>query len=881
MSDAITFGAWLKQRRKEQGMPADHLAERIGCSTVTLLKIESGNRRPSRQIALLLADSFDIPNDEREAFVTFARTGPVVTSVGSPTAPWRIAHLRHVNLPAVLTSLVGREVEGRATREQLLNPRTRLLTLTGPPGIGKTRLALDVASEVGENFQDGVYFVDLSPIIDPDLVLEAVGRVLGLKEESGRPMEKAILDHVRDRRTLLVLDNFEQVLDAAPIVVRLLEGCPWLKVLATSREALHVRGEKHLPVPPLALPDLSDLPPAHALDKYPAVKLFTERAAEAEYDFALTTENAQDVAAICVSLEGLPLAIELAAARARQLPPAEMRAALSGRLKLLTAGARDLPARQRTLRGAVEWSYNLLDEAEQRCFRRLGVFVGGYTVEAAKAVAGADDRPAADTVKNLEMLLNKNLITRHQGELRRFGMLETLREYALEQLAAQGEGEETRERHARYFLSFAQEGGEHYAGSEVVTWIRQVTTEYPNIREALAWFFEVPGRHGKSGVAVRQGGDPYTGESEERQKGARELGRVMLGADLCIALFPFWDAQHYLGEARDWYTRAAERIASFIERPGRSDAADAGQGASEMVLTPGKSVQVETAWATMLTGAAAMAFYQSDYGAARINNEKALGIRRQIDDRSGIAASLNNLGIAAIDQGDYEAAVTYLSESLAISRELGVHRKICSALSNLGIAETRQGNLAEARLHLEESLALARQVEDLQRSSDALSNLGVIARLEGDYVGARRLLDEAGIIYRQLEHKSGMVQVLIQLGFAARDENRYDESRSHFSAALAILTEVPKRIFIADCLEGLACLLGKKGSLERSARLFGAAERLREVTGVPLSQTERDFYDQFLAAVRRQVDTTRWDTAWAEGRAMTPEQAIEYALDEI
>ncbi|HET9493719.1 MAG TPA: helix-turn-helix domain-containing protein, partial [Chloroflexia bacterium] len=616
MSDAITFGAWLKQRRKEQGVPADYLAERIGCSTVTLLKIESGDRRPSRQIALLLADSFDIPDDEREAFVTFARTGVGVTSEGPSAAPWRIAHLRHVNLPAVLTSLVGREVEERATREQLLNPRTRLLTLTGPPGIGKTRLALEVASQTGENFQDGVYFVDLSPVIDPDLVLEAVGRVLGLKEGSDRPMEQAILDHVRDRRMLLVLDNFEQVLDAAPVVVRLLEGCPWLKVLATSREALHVRGEKHLPVRPLALPDLNDLPPAHALDKYPAVKLFAERAAEAEHDFALTTENARDVATICVSLEGLPLAIELAAARARQLPPAEMRAALSGRLKLLTAGARDLPARQRTLRGAVEWSYNLLEEPEQRCFRRLGVFVGGYTVEAAKAVVGADDSPAADTVKNLEMLLNKNLITRHQGELRRLGMLETLREYALEQLAARGEEEETRDRHARYFLALAQGGGEHFAGADVVTWVQQVAAEYNNIRAALAWFLGAQERHEVKEWAMLQRGDPNIGESEGGEAGSEaEFERIKLGTDLCTALFPFWDAQHHLGEARAWYALAAEKIASFAEAPDNRVSLDSGPGTTEITVARKITTELAAIWARMLAGAGAMAYYQGEYDA--------------------------------------------------------------------------------------------------------------------------------------------------------------------------------------------------------------------------------------------------------------------------
>ncbi|HET9493282.1 MAG TPA: tetratricopeptide repeat protein [Chloroflexia bacterium] len=552
---------------------------------------------------------------------------------------------------------------------------------------------------------------------------------------------------------------------------------------------------------------------------------------------------------------------------------------MSGRLKLLTAGARDLPARQRTLRGAVECSYNLLEEAEQRYFRRLGVFVGGYTVEAAKAVAGADDSPAADTLTNLEMLLDKNLITRHQGGLRRLGMLETLREYALEQLAARGEEEETRDRHAHYYLNFVKEGGEHYAGTEVVSWVHQVAAEYTNIREAMAWFFGVQGRQEGNEWAMLQRGSPHIGGSEREKAGSdEELVRIKLGTDLCTSLFPFWDAQHYLGEARAWYTLAAERIAPFAQAPDNPDPPDSEWGSSEITRAHKISPELAAIWARMLAGAGAMAYYQGEYDATRRLNEKALAIRREIGDRNGIAASLNNLGIAAMDQGDYLAAHDYLSESLGIARELAIPWKICAALGNLGITETRLGNLDAARLHLKESLVIAREAEDIQRTADALTNLSVVARFQGDVGEARRYLDEAHLIYRQLGHKSGIIQVLIQLGFVARDENHFDQARSHLSDALILLLELPNKALIADCLEGLAWLVGKRGSLERSVRLFGAAERLREVTGVPLSQAERDYYTQFLDTARQQVDAVRWDTAWAEGRAMNTEQAVAYAL---
>src|SRR5688572_10084409 len=327
MDNAITFGTWLRQRRKERGITYDELAEQIGCSRITLRKLESGERRPSRQIAELLAGYLSIPSDEQEAFVTFARTGHSSTAPLRVTlsgevasrAPWRGAHLRQTNLPALLTRLVGRAANQEEARALLLQPKVRLLTMTGAPGIGKTRLALQIASELVDHLEDGVYFVDLAPVSEPALVLATTARALGLKETADHPIERVLLDHLRERRMMLVLDNFEQVLDAAPAVVKLLEGSPWLKIMVTSREALRVRGERRYPVPPLGVPDLHHLPPTEALEEYPAVELFVERAAEVQPNFALTPENAKEVAAVCVSLEGLPLAIELAAARAHQL----------------------------------------------------------------------------------------------------------------------------------------------------------------------------------------------------------------------------------------------------------------------------------------------------------------------------------------------------------------------------------------------------------------------------------------------------------------------------------------------------------------------------------------------------------------------------------
>jgi predicted ATPase/DNA-binding XRE family transcriptional regulator len=502
MSHEVTFGEWLKQRRTELGVTGDQLAERLSFSLDLLRKLESGARHPSGQITRLLADYFRIPTDEREAFVSFARTGgvtatPFVKSASEPVdnsqaAPWRSAYVRQTNLPAVLTPLIGREQELEAGHQQILNPKTRLLTLIGPPGIGKTRLALQVASNAVEHFDDGIFFVDLSPVSDPDSVLPTIGRALGLKEAGERPIEELLLDFARDKRALLVLDNFEQVLDAAPLVVKLMESGPWLKAVVTSREALHVRGERHLSVPALNVPDMNRLPPVESLLNYSAVELFAERAVEVAPGFVLTDKNAEDVAQVCVALEGLPLAIELAAARLRHLSPRVLRAELSSRLKLLTGGRRDLPPRQRTLFSAIEWSYDLLSEKEQDLFAKLGVFSGGFTASAVYAVCGAKserDVPAVQEI--LFSLVDKSIVKEANSDAvtgdMRFGMLEVIREFAVERLEERGEIEEARQRHALYFMALAEESEFPLSGADQIPWLNRLEAEYDNLLAALRW----------------------------------------------------------------------------------------------------------------------------------------------------------------------------------------------------------------------------------------------------------------------------------------------------------------------------------------------------------------------------------------------------------
>jgi predicted ATPase/transcriptional regulator with XRE-family HTH domain len=388
-----SFGRWLRARRRALDLTQDQLARRVSCSIVTIRKLEADERRPSRQIAERLAKCLEIATEDRPAFLTLARAEPYLDPAPAPPPVCQLIErapsLRPpTNVPTPLTRLIGRIQEVAAARNALLQADTRLLTLIGPPGIGKTRLSVQVASELRDAFADGVFFVALAPIGAPNLVAATIAQRLGVTETGGQPLVERLCSALRDKRLLLVLDNFEQVVAAAPLVVELLEASVGLKVLATSRAALQVRGERLFPVPPLLLPDLAQLPPTAVLARNPAVALFVERARAVKPDFALTEANAQAIAAICYRLDGLPLAIELAAARAKLLPPQALLARLNQRLRLLTEGPRDLPERQQTLRRNLEWSYDLLDPEERRIFRRLSIFAGGATIDAAEHVGG-------------------------------------------------------------------------------------------------------------------------------------------------------------------------------------------------------------------------------------------------------------------------------------------------------------------------------------------------------------------------------------------------------------------------------------------------------------------------------------------------------------
>ncbi len=776
----ITFGRWLKQTRQQRGIGSTQFAELIGCSTITLLKIEAGERRPSRQIAALIAEQLHTPADEMEAFVAFARRSPTLATRASEIAahaPWRAAHSGLANLPTTLTSLVGRETDTHRARSLILQTKVRLLTLTGAPGIGKTRLALQVASDLVGNFDDGVFLVEFAPVSDPDLLWDTIAHALELSPESTQSIEDALFEHLSERRLLLVLDNFEHLLDAAPRVVRLLEACPWLKVLTTSREALHVRGERRYVVPPLGTPGKAQaqLPDPEALAGYASVELFVERAQAVDPDFTLTEENAGEIAAICAGLEGLPLAIELAAGNAKYLSLREMRAALEKPLKLLAGGSRDLPHRQRTLRSAIEWSYGLLNSDEQRLFRILGVFVGGFTLDAAEAIWDERDPGSkynsASALELLRSLEEKNLVRRESGGEdmeSRFGMLEAIHEYAREKLQEDGplgqtgsQAQVVEHKHALLFVRLAEEAEPLLSGEEQSQWLSKLEREHGNIRAALAWSLS-PG------------------------------GNVEIALRLGAALWRFWWVRGYAGEGREWLARA---------------------------LAQGHSAPT-TMRARALYASGNLAWQQGDHIAARPLLEESLALNRQLGDKRAIARSLTYLGLVMRALGDYAGARTVLEESLALGRELGDTAAIASTLNVLGILARSFEDQTAARALFEESLALLRLLGNNTGIAIVLNNLGLVTRDQGDSLAARSLFEEAIALHRSLGNQAGMASALNFLGLVAQDGGNYAEARALFEESLALHRSLGDRAGVADSLGYLGSVARKEGDTEGARKLL-------------------------------------------------------------
>jgi predicted ATPase/DNA-binding CsgD family transcriptional regulator/Tfp pilus assembly protein PilF len=723
----------------------------------------------------------------------------------------------NTNLSVPLTSFIGRGRE-MADVKRLLESH-RLATLTGTGGTGKTRLALQVGAELLDAFKNGVFFVALAALTDPALVVSAIAHTLGVRESGGQPLMQTLTDYLQSKQLLLVLDNFEHLLAAAPVVNELLAPAPQLKVLVTSRAPLHLSGEREYPVPPLALPDPKQLPPLESLSQYAALELFIQRAQAVKPDFSLTHQNADAVVEICYRLDGLPLAIELAAARVKMLTPEAMLARLASRLKLLTGGARDLPARQQTLRNTIEWSYNLLNASEQQLFRRLALFAGGFSLAAAEAVCNAGADLQLDLFEGSASLLDKSLLQHSElGAEPRYAMLETIREYALQSLNASGEADAMRRRHAEYYLRLAESAAPALKGPQQLAWLNRLETELDNLRAALGW--------------------------------ALQSGEVERGLRAASALRAFWSARAHLSEGREWLTSMLARPEASANTEARVEALYTSGFLASIAGEPALSLlEASTNLARELGTAGmrvlALSLAERAYVAvsrgpaeARAMADESLSIARQSGDTRATTASLGSLGWVFMQAGDYSAAQFSYEESIRLLRELGDKWQVGQALGNIGMVLYEKGEYLAAAGYLEQALEIMREFGDSRNSADAMQDLGRVVLAQGNYPRAQLMYEQSLTISRGLGNKRGIMMVL----------------------------------------EAFASLAVARGRFESAVRLFGAIEALLAETGGELEPHYRADFDRNLAAARAQLDEAAFQRAWAAGRAMSMDQAIEYAL---
>lgn len=822
MSAGLSFGGWLKRRRRGLGMTQLELGKKTGYSGETIRKVEADVVRPSRQMADVLAEALDIPPEDRARFVRFARDEGAVETLALPSEtayspPSSSGHPAH-NLPIPPTPLIGRKREMARVSDLLSRDDVHLVTLTGPGGTGKTRLALEAASVLSDRFEEGAFFVDLAPIRDSSLVVPTIAHVLDVPLQAGRSHLDTLKDYLRQKHLLLVLDNFEQVVAAAPFLADLLSVSARLKMLVTSREVLNLRGEHDIPVPPLSTPDPESLSSLELLMEYEAVRLFRDRAQAVVANFEVTSQNASAVAGICYRLDGLPLAIELAAARVRVLSPQAMLQRLDSRLALLRAGKRDLSDRQKTLRNTIEWSYDLLNEEEQRQLRGLAVFAGGWTLEAAETICVSDGDASLDVLDGLDSLVSKSLVD-VQGNTdgkSRFTMLQVVQEFTLEKLS-QDEALQSvvSQRHALFYLNLAERAEPQLHAADQIRWLDQLELEHNNFRQVFDWAIK------------RRAAD--------------------IACRLANSLAWFWSIR---GHGIEGCGRLKEILS----------------------LEPAPVLKAKA-----LHRLGSLDRERGNFAAARAEMEESLTLSREVDDAASAAYALDELAVIARNAGDFSSAVSLYNQALPLFRASGDQWGLTRATRGLATAIYCQGdNAASWELYVA-SLAEWRSMGDLWGIGLALNDLGEVRRCQGDYEEADRYYAESLAVYRALRMKRNIAILLHNLGYVAEHSGAYEAAQTYIREALSLAWEIGDYQTVALTLLALAGAMQPTDEAERAVRLMAAGATLTAKLGGGLVPADQAEYDQILGRARAELSVEAFERAWAEGEAWTPARAVAYA----
>jgi predicted ATPase/Tfp pilus assembly protein PilF len=719
-----------------------------------------------------------------------------------------------LNLPIQPTRFIGRQMEVAAVGKLLMADGVRLITLIGPGGTGKTRLGLQVASQWAGRFDDGVFFVPLADVTDPDFVMPTIAKTLGLREGGSHSLLQNMKAFLSDRQTLLLLDNFEQVIEAAPTLADLLASAPSLKLLVTSRRLLNLQGEHEFFVPPLKLPQSDESGTVEQFSETEAVQLFLERGKAANSRFELARENANIIAQICIRLDGLPLAIELAAARIRLLTPEAILGRLSDRLALLSGGARDLPVRQQALRNTIDWSYDLLNDDEKILFRRLSVFVGGFTLEAAESVCNF--RGVLDVLSALESLINSSLIRQEEGgsDLPRFRMLETIREYALERLEEQEESGEILTQHAYYYVrQMAEVTGKSWLySSESNTWLDWIEREYDNLRAVLSMT-----KH-----------DPES------------MWQALV---LITAMYWFWYRRGYFSEGRQWTEWALTTPAA--------------EGASQI-----------RGYGLLLNGI--MAMWQGELTTAVSLIDESSHIWFSLEEDQGVALAFLFKGFVLLNQGEDAAAKPQLEQALGLFKSMDQPWQVADTSVHLANAALGVGNVDEALSQLDEAKTISQKVGDDWLIALVLNNYGEVARVQGDHGRAGRFYEECEQLLRSAGDKGGdLARIVHNMGYVAQHQGQMERAESLFHESLYMFRKLANKRGIIECLAALAGLMARQSSPEKGAELLSAAERFMTDAGQAFWPADRLEVENNWQFIRASLDDEILSPAREKGRKWT------------